>query len=132
MKAELQIIALAKFCGWKLRWQTNGGGPLLEEKPSGHCWEVWTAPKEWFSTEQGKNYLHDPYGCEQAPPNYAIDLNAIHEVEKAIGIHDPNKKYPRATYIDWLQGKSIWGVAAADIRLEAILRTIGKWEKDES
>jgi len=75
MKPEEQRIAIAKACGWRLRWQNMGGGVLFDAKPRGHYWEVWSPPTFRYSRDPDETI---------EPPDYLNDLNAMHEAEKVL------------------------------------------------
>jgi hypothetical protein len=62
-----------------------------------------------------------PYG----PPNYCSDLNAMHEAEKVLTL----KRL--LIYAEWLESEyGFFGITAtARQRAEALLCTLGKWEK---
>lgn len=117
MTNEEKRIAVAEACGWINQGRAKGIKELENQ---------WAAPGSMFV--EGFN-----------PPDYLIDLNAMHEAEKSLG-----GKYP--TYVEhlWSIIKSrnfpheefepmplhIWPLvtAAAAQRAEAFLRTIGRWK----
>jgi hypothetical protein len=81
--------------------------------------------------------LGNPVGCPRCSEpecdynsglNYCTDLNAMHEVEKAL-------EEKRNHYIDTLgmMYKDSWEFATATARqrAEAFLRTLDKWEEDK-
>jgi hypothetical protein len=126
-----QQIEIAKICGWRLRWQNCGGGPLFDKKPKGHCWEVWNDP---FGRALDKNFDF------VLPPNCLTDLNAMHEAEKVLTtiqrLHfyqnlcdmfdrnpDGSHRYGAVTYWEATH-------ATAAQRAEAFLKTLGKWKED--
>lgn len=129
MTPEQQRIAIAEACGWKCRWQNQGGSPLLDKKPKGHCWEVWQDPKG-----QGLDKRYDPI----FPPDYLNDLNAMHRAEKVL------TEGQFQIYLDWLDvscggelelsamidgpafGFGLIHATAAQ-RAEAFLRTLNLW-----
>lgn len=108
MKPEEQQAAIAMACKWKLRWQNMGGGVLLDSKPKGHCWEVWTPPTPRFS--------RDPDSIA-GPPDYLNDLNAMHEAEKFV-------KNVWGKYVKTLNSFTDPACATASQRAEAFLRTL--------
>lgn len=117
---EKQKEKIAKFCGWKLKWQNKGGGDLFDEKPKGHCWEFWLHPD--FSR----------YGEIVYPPDYLNDLNAVREVEKLL---DDNQWREYEQVLEGMLWSYPMGVsrllihASAEDKCEAILRIIGEWEE---
>lgn len=116
MTREQQRIRIAETCGWRRRWQNCGGAPLLNEKPKGHCWEVWTDSK---GNSLDKN--HD----ELFPPDYLNDLNAMHEAEKSLTDIDDWLLYDKAL-AETTSGFTYH--ATARHRAEAFLRVLGLWE----
>ena len=111
MTPEQQRIAIAEACGWK-----NHDHPDVMQFKQG-----WTMPEQWCMDPKGVlRFNHDR-------PNYPLDLNAMHDVEKVLTneqlevycniLHKPN----HGVY---------WAIhATASQRAEAFLRTIGKWEE---
>lgn len=134
MTPEEQQITIAQAYGWKLRWQNRGGAPLLDQKPKGHCWEVWIDPSGW-----GLDNNFDPI----YPPDYLNDLNAMHEVEKVLNA-DQCAEYVRYLALDHptfcilpseesdevevrYQYFSLINATAAQ-RAEAFLKTLNLWK----
>lgn len=127
MKPKDQQIAIAKACGWKLKWQNMGGGDLFDSKPKGHSWEFWTPPPEYYQTVEGRAFYNDPESWSLQPPNYLHDLNAMHEAEKVL-LKMPEK---RITYAHYLMNATCkdWATfhATAAQRAEAFLKTLNLW-----
>jgi len=117
MTPEAQRLAIAKECGWRMPHGKPFGNPsyhVARIEPDG----------SWY---------------EGPLPDYLSDLNACHEMEKAV-------IYPRGfamVYLTWLQdvcnllSPAKWddssrtlycSSATAAQRAEAFLRTLGKWE----
>lgn len=125
MTPEEQQIAIAQACGWELRWQNCGGAPLLDQKPEGHCWEVWTDPSGW-----GLDNNFDPIRS----PDYLNDLNAMHEAEKILtdSQWDEYEQQLRivcggCSYYEGA-GKELIHATAAQ-RAEAFLKTLNLWKQ---
>lgn len=90
----------------------------------------------WVCSERGwwsHPTLPDNGGAEPFPPDYCIDLNAMHEAEKVLSL---GKGYNQ------LKGFGLYKTALAEVcdeqhpidatarqRAEAFLRTIGKWKE---
>jgi len=113
MKPEAQRIAIADAC------------PQLFHRYS--TWDYVSASHRVYLVRAGAG----PEGEEIDPLN---DLNAMHEVEKLLPLHDA-----RISYTDKLASICVvsvtkngvwWAIthATAAQRAEAFLRTIGKWE----
>jgi hypothetical protein len=67
-----------------------------------------------------------PHGWVVECPQFATDLNAMHEAEKYL----PIKKI--LTYFKKLEKSTdYWFMATARQRAEAFLKTLGKWEEAE-
>jgi hypothetical protein len=128
MSPEDQNIAIAKICGWKLRWQNCGGGPLFEVRPEGHCWGVWTPPAIWYQSKEGLAFTRNPESWNPQPPNYLNDLNAMHEAEKILNWADQND------YLIYLwndKKEDHWELVhkSAAQRAEAFLKTLNMWKE---
>jgi hypothetical protein len=95
-------VAIAEICGWRLVEK--------QYEDFGYCLRVWVSP---FGQEA------------DAPPNYCSDLNAMHEAEKVLTL----KRL--LIYAEWLESEyGFFGITAtARQRAEALLCTLGKWEK---
>jgi hypothetical protein len=130
MKPEQQIIAIAEACGWRLKWQNQGGAPLLETKPQGHCWEVWFNPDRRTVDSQGN---------EVYPPDYLNNLNAMHEAEKVLNAGQINSYLGHLYLFTEVAkfGSNPWEIVAARVaihataaqRAEAFLKTLGLWKE---
>ena len=101
MTPEHQIVAIAEAYGFRECWISQNGAP-------------------WGFL--GANYY------SQLVPNYPFDLNAMHEVEKAMNNNDWWKFVEHLTNICG-RGTALGISATASQRAEAFLRTIGKWEE---
>lgn len=106
---EQKRYNLARLCGWGIQWS--------EAK----------AEYRWYSPD-GLNFL--------SPPDYANDLNAIHEAETFCLPCDSDEL--RDKYADLLQEavyreseKRAWFSATAAQRFEALGQTLELWEAGE-
>jgi len=114
MKEIEQQLAIAEFHGWKDVWLD--GEDARGNPPSGIS-----------NPNVRLNYL---------VPDYANDLNAMHEAEKRLNVNqlseyaDQMDKICVPVHICPLTHWSAVTMATAIQRSEALLRTIGKW-KDE-
>lgn len=116
MKPIDQQIAIAKICGWS-GLEFNSIGQLLGwrgESPQEHGWEC--------------------------APNYPFDLNACHEMEKALEAKGQFNSFLRqlwsvcckddfsvtSGHMDYADLAEVVHATATQ-RAEAFLRTIGKW-----
>lgn len=112
MTNEEMDKAIAEFCGWKLE-------PLDGREFNGIPVMVWKRP----DGEKGF-----PIPC------YSVDLNAMHQVEKAFMSSIKADEYLKT--LDNLVNSGIFCsayntvTASAFWRAQALLRTIGKW-RDE-
>lgn len=106
MKAEDQLIAIAKACGW--RRDRHG---------------------DWISAKGDYNYDSDEFPCL---PDYLNDLNACHEMEKILKpeqwIPYVNAIFPEHDHNQLFRIGSIMHATAAQ-RCEAFLRTLGLWKE---
>lgn len=125
MKPKDQRIAIAKACGWKLKWQNEGGGDLFDSKPKGHSWEFWTPPPKWYQTVEGRAFYNDPESWSLQPPDYLNDLNAMHEAEKNLNQNQSVLYCVRLMHPSAEQ--SIYATAAQ--RAEAFLKTLNLWKE---
>ena len=104
MTLEKQRIAIATACGWT--------------EISSRC--MWGLPP--FAIDCGTE------DCLKHLPDYLNDLNACHEMEKAL------TDIQRGYYWDHLKDMTDEGFdqlhATAPQRAEAFLRTLGLWEED--
>lgn len=127
-------IAIGEDQGWVLKWQNEGGAPLLDAKPKGHSWEVWVPPqsdkRSWRRMFQQENVF---------PPDYPNNLNACSEFERTL-TYDEETRY--VVHLFRICG---WNINHADDRLcvgnarkpvsatarqrcEAYLKTKGLWK----
>lgn len=106
MKPEDQRIALAQWCGWRLR---NA------------------------SSMMPGTYYHIDKAVNAQPPDYLNDLNAMHEAEKGLKAScDPHQATEAMLYREHLRniaGKGGAYTATAAQRAEALLRTVGLWRE---
>jgi hypothetical protein len=111
MNEEEQRIAILKVMGWT---ETE---PWLDGR---RCFERADSNGGWNFDDL---------------PDYLNDLNAMHEVERALNISDEQITYWKNT-LEFVcnRDNTITLMATAAQRAEAYLRTIGKWEggRDES
>ena len=118
MNTDKQRIAIAEACGWKC--------------PCGfkEAFACWVRPS---AMEHQTEWL----------PDYLVDLNAMHEAEKAkemafdsdyaywlahVAVRDRGLNEDK---LDVGDGYQIALTSIAAQRAEAFLRTVGKWEKDK-
>ncbi len=123
MTDEQINIAIAESLGWKVRWQNKGGAPALENKPAGHCWAVWTN-----TNGCGLDSNYDPI----FPPNYTVDLNAMH---KAMLLHPRKDLLRKFLYLEVLEdptnttNEPAW--ATAKQWATAYVKSLGKWSYND-
>lgn len=111
MRVASQRIALAQTCGWK----------HLPKREN---------PNRW------KHAIHGYVRSYNDLPDYARDLNLIHQAEKVIWYDESLV----ATYQETLKeiyirevghhGASRWFMASASMRAEALLKTLNLWETE--
>ena len=109
MNPEAQRIAIAEACGWRC---------TASFKEAFACWvrpDGMDHQTEWL-------------------PDYLNDLNAMHEAEKRL--FDTHESMGVSVYyhllIDLCSRNAALAVQApANIRAEAFLCTLGKWEEDK-
>lgn len=111
MIPDAQHAAIAKACGWTLRWQSIAGAELLDSKPE-FGWEVWTHPDA-------------PVFEEQYPPNYLECLNDMHEAEKVLKGRETFDYFSQLSHI-CNSPRDICFVTASQ-RAEAFLKTLNLW-----
>lgn len=123
MTPQEQNIAAAEWMGWfkaPKHWLHNGK----------------TYPKidTWISPGY-KDFNHMPAGqmLGAGVPNFHSDLNAIHEAENYFFSTNENSTMIQKWYDTFIEvvckgSTSIALRANAPMRLEALLRTIGKWK----
>ncbi len=108
MKAESQRIAIAEACGWT--WKVDD--------------EIeWNRPMYRFFYKDAE-FCHDDF---TRLPDYLNDLNAAHEMEKAIWEHE--KEYIRQL-IEIRQTPEDAIFSTATQRAEALLRTLNLWVEE--
>ena len=104
MSPEKQRIAILKACGWTNFYKATHKGAIQYGQPPNAHSNSWQAP------------------------DYLGDLNACHEMEKAL------TDIQRGYYWDHLKDMTDEGFdqlhATAPQRAEAFLRTLGLWEED--
>ena len=107
-----QRAAIAEYCGWKDVRGHMGIPPengMLFPYPEHH-------EEDWRLK---------PF---RVLPDYLNDLNAMHKAEHHLSM---NMQDTYMEYITDITGIKGWGVchALAEVRAEAFLKTIGKWEE---
>ncbi len=113
MTDEQINVAIAHACGWK-----HPNNPDVIKFKVG-----WTTPEKWWMCPKGVLRLR------QDIPNFATDLNAMHEAEWALlckkghGVWECYRNKLRSKY-----GEDDIRATARE-RAEAFLRTLGKWEE---
>jgi hypothetical protein len=115
MNEEQQRITIAQACGWELK--SNGLSPM------------WSWQNESL-THRIKWVAHKEMASQGVLPDYLNDLNACHEMEKALSKTEGYWQLKGfGKYCNELS--AICGeeniIATAAQRAEAFLRTIGKW-----
>jgi hypothetical protein len=110
MTHEEQNLEMAKLHGFT---------DIRTSKP----WELWDEPPCY--RQVGK--LN---GTTQELPDYLHDLNACHDAETAVfSVLTPEQWMLHDNMLDECTGGFTWH-AAAPQRVEALLRTAGKWRED--
>lgn len=133
MSPEKQRIKIAEFCGWKLKWQNMGGGPLFDVKPKKFSWPVWIPPQDYWSSPAGKRYLNEPDGKKEAP-DYLNDLNEIHKAENTLTDYEYDEFLEILEFITYSEGQTSSqqrrkkSSATAAQRSEAFLKIRDLWE----
>jgi len=133
MSPEEQRIAIAEACGWRLKWQNQGGALLLETKPQGHCWEVWFNPDRRTINSQG----HEVY-----PPNYLSNLNEMRLVQETLtnpewprylaelnGFSNADEWWADMSDLDKLDAMRVIASSTAKEKAEAFLKVKGLWRE---
>lgn len=108
MNPEKQRIAIAEFCGWRLR---PYGDMLVWYNPQGHACPI----------ERGHR--------NDCIPDYINDLNAIHKAEKLLTDEQWLKYCKNLDQVVPYKRHAGNIHANAAQRAEALLKTIGKWEE---
>lgn len=118
MTPEAQRIAIAEACGAKWRCVSCASHASLSFNASDY-----EANWEWCQKDSHRM-------CDDTIPDYPADLNAMHEAEKVCFTGHP-ELWER--YLDHelplvcMRQDCDAICAPADLRCEAVLRTIGKW-----
>jgi hypothetical protein len=107
-------VAIAEWIGWKnIQVCHRNGGRWLK----------------------GSLYGENPQGYLACVPNFAGDLNAIHEAEKKLKSSKDLWAQYTTVMLPWLASSHAYGFldgdtvhATAHQRSEALLKTIGKWK----
>ena len=119
MNSDKQRIAIAEFCGWK----EIGKSGIYQNVSKGvnGC-----MPNGEVHKKRIKMKL--PGANSFLVPDYLNDLNAMHKAEHHLSM---NMQDTYMEYITDITGIKGWGVchALAEVRAEAFLKTIGKWEE---
>ena len=117
MKPDLQKIAIAKVCNYSVVPEDGGYALYLAGNPDRLAYEK-KESRAWSFA-----------------PDYPSDLNAMHEVEA----NYPWNEDGNPTYNDYIETlKEVHGSefsafsAPSKKRAEAFLKTIGKWEGEQS
>lgn len=110
MDKNQQQIAIAEACGWTRM-------------------EIQEAPVHWRDHPIiSHKWIRPNVDSDSEPPDYLNDLNAMHEAEEILTDHTGYWQW-----IERLQGgpplKFTLLRAKADVRAEAFLRTIDRWEE---
>ncbi len=122
MSPEKQRIAIAEACGYFRDFDEEPGFGSGTRKTFG--WRTRTNPR-----------------LVRVLPDYLSDLNAMHEAEKKFQSTLEKTAYFESILMILFDDPAgdgshieMWGVcsAPANVRAEAFLRTIGKWEDDNS
>ena len=107
MNPEQQRLKIAEACGWRLNKNKHTSKSL-----------------DWIGPDDQRTYM---------PPDYLKDLNACHEMERAL---DDDQRFNYETTLHSLNQKyglgiSVWETIHANAaqRCEALLRTLGLWEE---
>lgn len=131
--------AIAEHVGTADRWLIVKRGYFYRPEAKGYTSSESGAWKLPIVEAKRYEYLigDEPVTLSRASiPNYAGDLNAIHEAEKALDDHEHDRMRNQL----WLlmiktteRNKTSRRVHSAEARerAEALLRTIGKWKENE-
>lgn len=101
--------AIAEACEFVFRgqWQSDADGQKFT---------FWYYPEKWMGPD-----------LRPCAPCFCLDLNAMHEVEKALNTDELFERYYLTLYETTQSTR--WPVSAtARQRAEAFLKTIGKWK----
>lgn len=113
MTSEEQRIAIAEACGWKWKELDEPG-----------CW-CWTRGSFFTNRPLFPEFRKKEDFVEDLP-DYLSDLNAMHEAEKIL--NNVQQERYRTELVYTHAGMDVF--ATATQRVEAFLRTIGKWKED--
>jgi hypothetical protein len=128
MKPEAQRIVIAEACGKNRLFVLMKRGLYYRPNAKGY---TRNAADAWILSEEEANrhvYPYDePVTKYTAPlPDYLNDLNACHEMEKALGPFGTKLWHDYTMLLGGIMAGEQVHAAAAQ-RCEAFLRTIGKW-----
>lgn len=125
MKPELQRIAIAEACGWRI--ESDGTSTFVYR------------PNEKVGNGYRINNIRDQK-IIRLLPDYLNDLNAMHDAKKALWKMDWSNRYAFNDHLaNILKGRAVnrneWDVetlldATADQEAEAFLRTLNKWDDE--
>lgn len=125
MKPEEQRIAIAEALNWRWWSYYDGSGTEFHFLHSPHYTEEMGKRQQGKIIDRPDDYLR----FSGDTPDYLKDLNACHEMEKALS----SRQWAAYEYtLEDLSGATVEGVrnllhATAAQRAEAFLRAIGKW-----
>ena len=116
MSPEAQRIAIAEACGWQ---------PLLGDPWKSNGQKAWMFPG--WSVERFIR-LGEPAVYIDGLPDYLDSLDAMHEAEKAVGLHgeDFTGRKRKRTWAIHIRASNP-RFATAVQRAEAFLRTLNLW-----
>ena len=115
MNKELQRIKIAEACGWTAEQDSNGYWRAVNKK-HGNAVELWLSEQNVWSV---------------GIPDYLNDLNAMHEAEKILNLHQ-QLRY-QIELGGYMADNDYWSLchSTAAQRAEAFLKTLGLWEEGE-
>ncbi len=124
MNHEQMRVAIAKACGWTVKYRKDG----IE-------WTALVSPEaEVIDTTSGRAELSN-FGCV---PNYLNDLNAMHEAEKVLGAQQKADFRDHLTDILTSEGLTEDDARDASVhatalqRAEALCKTLNLKVEDET
>ena len=115
MTEKAQRIAIAEACGWTAEQDSNGYWRAVNQK-HGNAVELWLSEQNVWSV---------------GIPDYLNDLNAMHEAEKIFN-HAQYCRYISELCTLTITDNNSMYMATAAQRVEAFLRTIGKWTTNQN
>ena len=152
MTPEKQRIAIAEACGvspvkrWRVWWTADRQHGVISLKTKADALhEIEKALTGWGSDFINREEVSEPeeYDNWEYAPDYLEDLNAMHEAEKVLTgkqwdeyckrVDDLSRKAARIA--NWQSINPSYVIDAhqihadADIKAEAFVRTLGKWEE---